>query len=76
MNTNFQQKQKEEQISTTDSQLESKSEHEFATPEDAIRFDADQNPPPPEIAERLNKSLAEEPKRGTSFWTKLGFRKG
>jgi hypothetical protein len=73
MNTNFQQKQREEQTSTSTS--ESKSEVEFATAEEALRFDAEQNPPPPEIAERLNKSLADEPKHETSFWTKLGFRK-
>ena len=73
MNSNFQQKQKEEQASTTASQSENKVE--FATPEEAIRFDAEQNPAPPEIAERLNKSLADEPKHETSFWTKLGFRK-
>jgi hypothetical protein len=71
MNTNFHQKQREEQTSTT----ENKTDLEFATPEAALQFDAEQNPPPPEIAERLNKSLADEPKRGTSFWTKLGFRK-
>jgi len=73
MNSNFQQKQTEQQISTTDSQSESAVE--FATPEEALRFDAEQNPPPPEIAERLNQSLANEPKPAQSFWEKLGFRK-
>src|SRR5205085_2852348 len=28
-----------------------------------------------QIAERLNESLAAEPKRGSSFWEKLGFKK-
>lgn len=56
-------------------EAKSESEVEFETPEDALRFDAEQNPPPPEIAERLNQSLANEPKRAPSFWEKLGFRK-
>jgi hypothetical protein len=73
MDTNFRHKQAEEQISQSSN--ETSAELEFATPEEALRHDAAHNPPPPEIAERLNKSLADEPKRGTSFWTKLGFRK-
>ena len=73
MESNFRQKQQEEQQAVTSS--EAATEVEFATPEDAIRQDISQNPPPPEIAERLNESLAAEPKRGSSFWEKLGFKK-
>ena len=73
MEHNFQQKQREEQQSITSSQ--SNTDLEFATAEDAIRRDVAENPPPPEIAERLNESIAAEPKRETSFWTKLGFKK-
>jgi hypothetical protein len=73
METKLQQKQQEEQ--QTVASADAKTEVEFATPEDAIRQDVAQNPPPPQIAERLNESIAAEPKRGTSFWTKLGFKK-
>ena len=72
MDTNFNQKHNEEQTTTAS---ESATALEFATPDEAIRADREQTSPPPEIAERLNKSLADEPRRGTSFWTKLGFRK-
>jgi len=75
MDTNFRQKQVEEQNSLSSNETNTEAALEFATPEEALRHDAAQNPPPPEIAERLNESLANEPKRGTSFWTKLGFRK-
>lgn len=70
---NQQQSGETEQASATRSDL--KESLEFATTEEALRRDRAENPPPPEIAERLNQSLAGEPKRGTSFWTRLGFRK-
>lgn len=73
MESNFRHNEEEEQKSLTSS--ETKTSVEFATAEEAIRADAAQNPPPPEIAERLNESIAAEPKRGTSFWNKLGFKK-
>jgi hypothetical protein len=73
MESNFQHKQREEQEAITSS--EAKTSVEFATAEDAIREDVAQNPPPPAIAERLNESIAAEPKRTTSFWEKLGFKK-
>lgn len=73
MESNFRQNEGEEQKSLTSS--EAKTSVEFATAEEAIRADVAQNPPPPEIAERLNESIAAEPKRTTSFWTKLGFKK-
>ena len=73
MEHNFEHRGREEHESTTSSQA--KTEVEFATAEDAIRTDVAQNPPPPEIAERLNESIAAEPKRGESFWAKLGFKK-
>jgi hypothetical protein len=48
---------------------------EFATPEEAIRHDVENTIPPPEIAERLNQSLANEPKKETSFWSRIMGRK-
>ena len=73
MDTNFHQKHPEEQETIASAQT--KTEVEFANSDEMLRHDADQNAPPPEIAERLNESLANEPRRNTSFWTKLGFRK-
>jgi hypothetical protein len=73
MEHNFEHRGREEHESTTSSQ--SKTQVEFVTPEDAIRADVEQNPPPPEIAERLNQSIAAEPKPSPSFWAKLGFKK-
>jgi hypothetical protein len=73
METNFHQKHEHEHEQETTSTA--KTGIDFATGDEMLRHDRDQNPPPPEIAERLNESLANEPKRNTSFWTKLGFRK-
>ena len=73
MEHNFQQKQQEEQ--ETRAASETKSEVTFASTEEMIRADLAENPPPPEIAERLNESIANEPKKSESFWEKLGFRK-
>ena len=73
MESNFEHNERHEQESVSSS--ESKTTVEFATAEEAIRADAAQITPPPEIAERLNESIAAEPKRSESFWTKLGFKK-
>ena len=73
MESKFRQQQREEQETLQSS--ETNASVEFAAPEDAIRHDRAQNPAPAKIAERLNASLAAEPKRGTSFWTKFGFKK-
>ena len=73
MESNFEHKQRQEQESVSSS--ESKTTVEFATAEEALRADVAQTTPPPEIAERLNESIAAEPKRPESFWSKLGFKK-
>lgn len=73
MDTNFSHRHEEQK--ETRAINETSAELEFPNSDAALRHDREQNPPPPEIAERLNQSLAEEPKRGTSFWTKLGFKK-
>jgi len=73
MESNFRQKQREEQEAVSSSQANASVE--FATPEVAISADRDQTLPPPELAERLNESIAAEPKRSPSFWNKLGFKK-
>ncbi len=44
------------------------AEIEFTSVEEMLRFDAAQVSPPPSVAERLNQSLAAEPKPKTSWW--------
>ncbi|MBI2947609.1 MAG: hypothetical protein HYY23_08175 [Verrucomicrobia bacterium] len=44
---------------------------EFAAAEEMIRHDAAHTPVPPQIAERLNESLAREPKPAVSWWRRL-----
>jgi hypothetical protein len=41
---------------------------EFATPEDLLRHDARQTLVPPGIAERLGKTIQNEPKPERSWW--------
>jgi negative regulator of sigma E activity len=52
---------------------ESGTEHgrQFNTVEDLLRHDAEQNPAPPEIAERLNDSIATEPKPKQSWFSRF-----
>lgn len=49
------------------------AEREFATPEEALRFDAAQTEVPPVVAERLQKSLDRNPPPATakSWWRRL-----
>jgi hypothetical protein len=55
---------REEQASETHLQSQSHQEiHEFATPEDALRFDIKQTPMPDVITQRLSRSLKHQPKR-------------
>jgi hypothetical protein len=44
---------------------------EFATVDDLLRFDSEQNPAPPEIAERLNRSIGAEPKPSRSWFKRI-----
>jgi hypothetical protein len=74
MESNLRHKQREEQEAASSSSQAS-AQVEFATPEGAIAADREQTVPPPEIAERLNESIAAEPKPANSFWSKLGFKK-
>lgn len=58
---------REQQTSRTELQSESRQTiHEFATPEDALRFDAKRTLVPEAVAQRLNRSLQREPRR--SWW--------
>jgi hypothetical protein len=42
----------------------------FGSVEEMLRFDATQNPPPPEVARKLKESIAREA-RPTSWWQRL-----
>jgi hypothetical protein len=44
---------------------------EFSSAEELIRYDSGQTPVPPAIAERLNESIAREPKPKRSWWRRL-----
>ncbi len=44
---------------------------EFAAAEDMLRHDVAQTPVPPGVAERLQKSVANEPKPQPSWWQRL-----
>lgn len=65
----------EEEHNAQQEQREEQTQLEFATPEEAIRHDIENTVPPHEIAERLNQSLAAEPKKETGFWSRIMGRK-
>jgi hypothetical protein len=44
---------------------------QFATVEELLRHDSDQNPVPAEVGERLNASIAAEPKQSRSWFKGL-----
>ena len=57
-----------QQIQNSETQAQVK---EFANADDLLRFDSEQNPVPPEVADRLGRSLAAEPKPEKSWFKKL-----
>lgn len=61
--------QEQEQLSQMQSQ--ERSALEFATPEDLLRHDAKEVSVPPEIAERLARSLQNEPRPARSWWRRF-----
>lgn len=63
------------QQESTQQQREEQQGLEFANAEDAVRHDMENTTPPPEIAERLNQSIANEPKKDTGFWSRIMGRK-
>jgi len=44
---------------------------EFASAEEMLRHDAGQTPVPPAVAERLQRSIDQEPKPSRSLWQRL-----
>lgn len=76
MNSNFhklqQQHQQEEQLNQEASQnLTTQGAVEFESVEDLIRHDSSQVEVPPEIAIRLNESIAAEPKAEKPWFKKI-----
>ena len=46
-------------------------EREFGTVDDLLRYDSEQNPVPPEVADRLGRSLEAEPKTEKPWYKRL-----
>jgi hypothetical protein len=44
---------------------------EFASADDLLRYDREKNPVPPELAERLNQSLLNEPKAPRPWFRRI-----
>jgi hypothetical protein len=62
----------EEQQQVSENQLQSQQTiHDFATPEDMLRFDAKQTMTPNSVAERLNRSLKNQPRLAQPWWKRL-----
>lgn len=68
------QKQKltsQEQPQVSETQTRAAASPEFASAEELLRYDAAQTKVPPSVAERLDKSLQNEPKPTRSLWRRL-----
>jgi hypothetical protein len=63
----FQSQEEQRLVSETQSQQRT-SVHEFGSVEELLRFDAKQTNVPPEIAQRLGRSLQNEPCPARSWW--------
>lgn len=61
----------QEQQQTAEVQSRQTTAREFASAEELLRHDAQQTPVPPEIAQRLSKSVEDLPKPAGSWWRRL-----
>jgi hypothetical protein len=59
--------QEQQQASETQSQQKT-SAREFASVEELLRYDAKQTTVPPDIAQRLGRSLEKQPRPARSWW--------
>jgi hypothetical protein len=66
-----QQHREEEQTAALHQSTQKQQGREFATVEELIRCDVEQTPVPPQIAERLIESIAQEPKPVRSWWRRF-----
>jgi hypothetical protein len=65
------QEAEQEQAAQVQNTLNQGEVKDFATVEDLLRYDSEQNPVPTEVAERLGKSLEGEVKPEQPWYTKL-----
>ena len=71
-NPRLRQEQRSEHDQQTVEQVTQQSEGlQFDSVEELLRHDSEQNPVPPEVGDRLNKSIAAEPKRSRSWFKGL-----
>jgi len=63
--------EEQKQQPAAEQQTQSASAREFATVEEALRYDAAHTTVPPAIGERLQKSTADLPKPKTGWWRKI-----
>ena len=61
--------QAQEQLSET--HVEQKAAHEFASAEEALREDIRQTVVPPAVEHRLSKSIKDLPKPGRPWWKRM-----
>ena len=61
----------EQNQQAAEQQAQQQQAYEFSSAEDLLRFDASQTGVPLGIAERLQKSSADLPRPGRSWWQKL-----
>jgi hypothetical protein len=62
----------DQQEQLSEAQLQSsQTVHEFATPEDVLRFDAKQTTVPDGVAQRLGRSLERQPCPPRPWWKRL-----
>lgn len=64
------QEQQEQHLSETQMQSQQPI-HEFAMPEDMLRFDAEQTDVPDRVVQRLNRSLKNVPNPARPWWKRL-----
>ena len=61
----------QEQLQAAEVQSRQTTTREFSSAEELLRHDARQTPVPPEIAQRLGKSIENLPKPASSWWRRL-----
>jgi len=70
MNSESKLRQKEEQIQTEESR-QAQTSTEFATAEELLRHDLAQTEVPGVVGDRLNESIAKEPKPAKAWWRRF-----
>jgi hypothetical protein len=63
--------EQQQQQPAAEQQTQSASAHEFASAEEMLRYDAAHTTVPPEIARRLQKSVADLPEPKPGWWRRL-----